>query len=106
MYLCMHVYRNACVCLYIFTGCDRYISHILNCHTCGASEIRQVLTLDPSSECLTHFLYNQGLEWCSTYLLLKPFLRPMNMWLLWRAFHIHFMLCWKDAVLDRNSILL
>ena len=33
---------------YIYTGCDRNTSQILNCHLCGASELKQVIMVAPS----------------------------------------------------------
>ena len=51
--------------VWVFTGCTRNTSHILNCQLYGASDLRQVAMVVPSSYCFNIFFsrYDQLSSW-------------------------------------------
>ena len=49
------VILSPCLSFIWWTGCSRNISHILNCHLCGASRLRQVAMVAPFHLCLCFF---------------------------------------------------
>ena len=87
--------------------------HILNCHLIGASELKQVAMVAPSSKCLSIFFfsdricYNHGFDRCTLgFCCSNIFFKLVNLWFIHQAFHAHFLLRQNDAVQDRKSILL
>ena len=48
-YIYIYIYTHTHTHTHTHGGCDRNASHILNSHLCGATELRQVVMVAPST---------------------------------------------------------